>query len=102
MDKFKVTELNLYYDAFQALKKYQHCAAPSGRLPLFHWAFGLRQVTFFKTLNRMNDLVEGCRQWRAGCYWTARTFIGDMDVNLLRKAGGHGISKAQPFSHEYL
>ena len=60
---------------------------------------GCGKSTLLKTLNRMNDLVEGCRIRRQRSFWTARTFYGpDMDVNPeLRKRVGMVFQKPNPF-----
>ncbi len=56
----QVKNMDLYYGSFHALKNI-NIAIPRKRDHGVHRAFRLRQVYFLKTLNRMNDLVEGCR-----------------------------------------
>ena len=60
MDKFEVKDLNLYYGAFHALKGVS-MDIPEKEITAFIGPSGCGKSTFLKTLNRMNDLVEGCR-----------------------------------------
>ena len=61
MDKFKIENLDLYYGNFHALKninltiRAQRASRPLSGRP------AAARSTLLKTLNRMNDLVEGCR-----------------------------------------
>ena len=56
----EVTDLNLYYGSFQALK---HITAdlPKHQVTALIGPSGCGKSTFLKTLNRMNDLVPGVR-----------------------------------------
>ena len=60
MDKLTVEKLNLYYGTFQALKDID-MKIPEHEITAFIGPSGCGKSTFLKTLNRMNDLVEGCR-----------------------------------------
>ena len=60
MDKIKVENLDLYYGAFQALKKI-NITIPENEIAAFIGPSGCGKSTLLKTINRMNDLVEGCK-----------------------------------------
>ena len=60
MAKFNIQNLNLYYGAFQALKQVS-LSIPEREITAFIGPSGCGKSTLLKTLNRMNDLVEGCR-----------------------------------------
>ena len=55
-------------------------------------AVRLRQVTLLKTLNRMNDLVEGCKI-NGTVKLDDQDIYGKIDVNLLRKRVGMVFQK---------
>ena len=57
---------------------------------------GTGKSTFLKTLDRMNDLVEGCRITGKVLLDEADIY-GNMDVNLLRKRVGMVFQKPNPF-----
>ena len=59
-EKFKVKDLDLYYGNFQALKKINMNIEPN-KITAFIGPSGCGKSTFLKTLNRMNDLVEGVK-----------------------------------------
>lgn len=95
MDKFKVENLDLYYGQFKALKNI-NLAIPSHEITAFIGPSGCGKSTLLKSLNRMNDLVEGCRI-------TGKIMLGNediydkMDVNKLRKRVGMVFQKPNPF-----
>ena len=60
MDKFTIKDLDLYYGDFQALKKI-NMHIPEKKITAFIGPSGCGKSTLLKSLNRMNDLVEGCR-----------------------------------------
>ena len=57
---------------------------------------GCGKSTYLKTLNRMNDLVEGCKI-EGKVTLEGEDIYGDMDVNLLRKRVGMVFQKPNPF-----
>ena len=59
-DAFQINHLDLYYGDFHALKDI-NLALPSGEITAFIGPSGCGKSTLLKSLNRMNDLVEGCR-----------------------------------------
>ncbi len=95
MDKFKVENLNLYYDDFHALKGLD-LAIEANKITAFIGPSGCGKSTFLKTLNRMNDLVEGCKI-TGKVELDGENIYGDMDVNLLRKRVGMVFQKPNPF-----
>lgn len=95
MDKFKVENLDLYYGQFKALKNI-NLAIPSHEITAFIGPSGCGKSTLLKSLNRMNDLVEGCRI--TGKITLDNEDIYDnMDVNKLRKRVGMVFQKPNPF-----
>ena len=95
MDKFIVEDLNLWYGSFQALKKI-NLRVPAKSITALIGPSGCGKSTLLKTLNRMNDLVEGCRI--AGkVTLDGEDIFGKMDVNLLRKRVGMVFQKPNPF-----
>ena len=58
--KFSVKDLDLYYGKFHALKGID-MDIPSNEVTAFIGPSGCGKSTFLKSLNRMNDLVEGCK-----------------------------------------
>ena len=57
---------------------------------------GAGKSTLLKSLNRMNDLVEGCRI-EGDVLLDGEDIYGRMDVNLLRKRVGMVFQKPNPF-----
>ncbi len=95
MDKFTIKNLYLFYGDFQALKSI-HLALPANEITAFIGPSGCGKSTFLKSLNRMNDLVEGCRI-TGQVLLEQEDIYGDMDVNLLRKRVGMVFQKPNPF-----
>ena len=95
MDKFKVENLNLFYDEFHALKNI-NLAIEANKITAFIGPSGCGKSTFLKTLNRMNDLVEGCKV-TGKVELDGEDIYGDMDVNFLRKRVGMVFQKPNPF-----
>ena len=88
MDKITVENLNLYYGDFHALKNI-NLKIPANKITAFIGPSGCGKSTLMKSINRMNDLVEGCKI-------TGSIKLG-MDVNQLRKRVGMVFQKANPF-----
>ncbi len=95
MDKFTIDQLNLYYGDFQGLKDI-NLNLPSNEVTAFIGPSGCGKSTLLKTLNRMNDLVEGCRI-EGDVRLDGEDIYGDMDVNNLRKRVGMVFQKPNPF-----
>ena len=95
MDKLTVEKLDLYYGTFQALKGID-MKIPEHEITAFIGPSGCGKSTFLKTLNRMNDLVEGGRI--AGTVKLDNEDIyGGMDVSVLRKRVGMVFQSPNPF-----
>lgn len=95
MNKFTVENLNLHYGDFHALKNVS-LNIPANEITAFIGPSGCGKSTFLKTLNRMNDLVEGCKI-TGDIRLDEEDIYGDMDVNLLRKRVGMVFQKPNPF-----
>ena len=94
-DIIKANNLNLWYGTNHALKDI--CLnLPKKEITALIGPSGCGKSTFLKTLNRMNDLVEGCRI--EGLITLDDIDIyKDMDVNILRKRVGMVFQKPNPF-----
>ncbi|PWL53298.1 MAG: phosphate ABC transporter ATP-binding protein [Clostridiales bacterium] len=95
MEKLKIDNLNLMYGSFQALKNV-NLSIPSNEITAFIGPSGCGKSTLLKSLNRMNDLVEGCRI-TGGVYLDGEDIYHGMDVSLLRKRVGMVFQKPNPF-----
>ena len=95
MDKYTIEHLNLYYGNFHGLKDVS-LHLPANEVTAFIGPSGCGKSTLLKTLNRMNDLVEGCRI-DGKVLLDGEDVYGDMDVNLLRKRVGMVFQKPNPF-----
>ena len=95
-DKITIEDVNLHYGSFHALKDIT-LHIPEREITAFIGPSGCGKSTLLKSLNRMNDLVEGCKI-------TGRIALGGMDiyakstdVNDLRKRVGMVFQKPNPF-----
>lgn len=95
MDKFKVENLDLHYGQFKALKNI-NIDIPDHEITAFIGPSGCGKSTLLKSLNRMNDLVEGC-SIKGKVLLDNEDIYGKMDVNLLRKRVGMVFQKPNPF-----
>ena len=95
MNKFSISDMNLHYGSFHALKNVQLEIAPR-EITAFIGPSGCGKSTLLKSLNRMNDLVEGCRI-DGQVLLDGEDIYEDMDVNLLRKRVGMVFQKPNPF-----
>ena len=96
MNVFEINHLNLYYGSFQALKDVTMDVA-ARQITALIGPSGCGKSTLLKTLNRMNDLVEGCKITGEVKLWGEDIYAGAMDVNLLRKRVGMVFQKPNPF-----
>lgn len=96
MGKFSVRDLELYYGDFKALKGID-MDIPEHQISAFIGPSGCGKSTFLKTLNRMNDLVEGCKINGQVLLDGQDIYAKNMDVNLLRKKVGMVFQKPNPF-----
>ena len=95
MNKIEIRNVNLYYNDFHALKEISLNIA-ANEITAFIGPSGCGKSTLLKSLNRMNDLVEGCKI-SGKMLLDGEDIYGDMDVNLLRKRVGMVFQKPNPF-----
>lgn len=95
MIKFDIKNLDLYYNDFQALKNI-NLDIEAKNITAFIGPSGCGKSTLLKSLNRMNDLVEGC-SIKGQVLLDGKDIYGDMDINLLRKNVGMVFQKPNPF-----
>ncbi len=95
MDKFTIKNLNLYYGDFHALKDVD-LNIPDKKITAFIGPSGCGKSTLIKSLNRMNDLIAGCRI-TGEVKLDGEDIYGDMDVYSLRKRVGMVFQKPNPF-----
>lgn len=93
--KFQVGNMNLHYGTFHALKDIQ-MEIPTNEITAFIGPSGCGKSTFLKSLNRMNDLVEGCTI-TGSVKLDGEDIYGNIDVNLLRKRVGMVFQNPNPF-----
>ena len=97
--KIHVTNMNLHYGDFHALKNI-NIDIPENQICAMIGPSGCGKSTFLKSINRMNDLVEGCKidgQMQLRGENGFEDIYGDMDVNHLRKRVGMVFQQPNPF-----
>lgn len=97
--KIHVTNMNLHYGDFHALKNI-NIDIPENQICAMIGPSGCGKSTFLKSINRMNDLVEGCKidgQMQLRGENGFEDIYGDMDVNRLRKRVGMVFQQPNPF-----
>ena len=94
-DKMVVENLDLYYGNFQALKNI-NLRLPENEISAFIGPSGCGKSTLLKCLNRMNDLVEGCKI-DGKVTLDGQDIYQGMDVTLLRKRVGMVFQRPNPF-----
>lgn len=95
MEKFKINNINLWYENFQALKDI-NLNISANEITAFIGPSGCGKSTLLKSLNRMNDLIEGCRI-KGKILLDDEDIYGSIDVNMLRKRVGMVYQKPNPF-----
>ena len=93
--KITIDHMDLYYGDFHALKNI-HMNLSENEISAFIGPSGCGKSTLLKSINRMNDLVEGCKI-TGELRLDGEDIYGDMDVNLLRKRVGMVLQKPNPF-----
>ena len=88
--KYKIQDLNLHYGQFHALKDI-NLELPEKEITAFIGPSGCGKSTLLKTLNRMNDLVEGCK--------IDGTVLLDGEAAPPRR---HGVPEAESVPDEHL
>ncbi len=95
MGKIEIKNLDLYYNQFQALKNI-NMNIPDKEITAFIGPSGCGKSTLLKSINRMNDLVEGCKitgEIRVDDV----NILGNIDANQLRKKVGMVFQNPNPF-----
>lgn len=95
MDKYTIENLDLFYGDFKALKNI-NLNIREKEITAFIGPSGCGKSTLLKTLNRMNDLVEGCRI-TGSVRLDGEDIYGRIDINDLRKRVGMVFQKPNPF-----
>ena len=95
MNTISVKELDLWYGNNHALKNI-NIDIPEKEITALIGPSGCGKSTFLKVLNRMNDLVEGCRI-TGDIRLNGVDIYNDIDVNILRKKVGMVFQKPNPF-----
>ena len=95
MNKIMIKDLDLHYGDFRALKNV-NLEIEEGKITSFIGPSGCGKSTLLKTINRMNDLVEGCRI-TGNILLDGEDIYGNIDINNLRKRVGMVFQKPNPF-----
>ena len=95
MNKITIEHMDLWYGDFHALKDV-NLNLPANQITALIGPSGCGKSTLLKSLNRMNDLVEGCRI-TGSLKLDGEDIYGSMDLNLLRKRVGMVFQKPNPF-----
>lgn len=94
-NKFDIENVNLYYGNFHALKNI-NLTLEEKKITAFIGPSGCGKSTLLKSLNRMNDLVEGCKI-TGKIMLDGEDVYGGIDLNILRKRVGMVFQKPNPF-----
>ena len=94
--KICVRDLNLYYGSNHALKNI-NMDIPAGAVTAFIGPSGCGKSTFLKTLNRMNDLVEGVRISGQVLLDGEQIYGPNVDTTALRRRVGMVSQQPNPF-----
>jgi phosphate transport system ATP-binding protein len=94
--KYEIKDLNLYYGNFHGLKNI-NLSIPEKEITALIGPSGCGKSTLLKTLNRMNDLVEGCKITGLVALDGMDIYAKGVDVNNLRKRVGMVFQKPNPF-----
>ncbi|MDC0700523.1 phosphate ABC transporter ATP-binding protein PstB [Clostridium sp. D33t1_170424_F3] len=95
-NKITIEDLNLYYGDFHALKGVS-IEIPEHKVTAFIGPSGCGKSTCLKTLNRMNDLVDGCKITGKVLLDGEDIYDPRTDVTMLRRRAGMVFQKPNPF-----
>ncbi|NLP33545.1 MAG: phosphate ABC transporter ATP-binding protein [Oligella ureolytica] len=95
MDKIIIENLNLFYGDFCALKGI-NMTIRANEITAFIGPSGCGKTSLLKSINRMNDLIEGCII-NGRILLDGESIYRDVDINLLRKRVGMVFQKPNPF-----
>jgi len=94
-NKFSVKDLDLFYGSFQALH-HINIEIPAKKVTAFIGPSGCGKSTFLRTLNRMNDLIDGVKI-KGSVALDGKDIYSDIDVMKLRTRVGMVFQKPNPF-----
>src|SRR5262245_7463505 len=94
--KLSATEVDFYYDSFQALKKI-NLDIEAFKITALIGPSGCGKSTFLRCLNRMNDEIPGTRLTGSVTLETADIYAPRVDVAVLRKRVGMVFQRPNPF-----
>lgn len=95
MEKIRVDDMHLHYGDYHALRGVS-ISFSDREITALIGPSGCGKSTLLKSLNRMNDLVGGCRI-QGRILLDGQDIYDGMDVNLLRKRVGMVFQKPNPF-----
>ena len=95
MNKYTLRNVDLWYRDFQALKNIT-MDIEANCITAFIGPSGCGKSTLIRTLNRMNDIIEGCKI-TGDILLDGEDVYGDIDITLLRKRVGMVFQKPNPF-----
>jgi len=95
MNTFEVRNVNLFYSDFQALHNV-NLPVKKHEITALIGPSGCGKSTLIRSLNRMNDLIDGCRI-EGEILLNGIDIHKDIDVNVLRKRVGMVFQKPNPF-----
>ncbi len=96
MGKFDLSNVELWYNQFKALHNIS-MEIEANKITAFIGPSGCGKSTLLKCLNRMNDLIEGCRITGSLRLDGMDIYSSSTDVNALRKRVGMVFQKPNPF-----
>lgn len=94
--QIEVQDMNLYYGDFQALKKI-NMSMSKGEITALIGPSGCGKSTLLKSLNRMNDLIAGCKITGQILVGGVDIYQKEVDINILRRQVGMVFQKPNPF-----
>ena len=96
MNKFEVKNMDLYYGSFHALKNI-NINIPEKEITAFIGPSGCGKSTFLKSLNRMNDLVDGVKITGSVELDGENIYTPNVDTTVLRRRVGMVFQQPNPF-----
>ena len=93
--KLSIKDVNLFYGDFHALHGIS-MDIEENKITSFIGPSGCGKSTLLKSINRMNDLVEGCKI-TGEFLLDNKNIYKDIEINTLRKRVGMVFQKANPF-----
>ena len=100
MGKISIKNLDLYYGDFKALKDID-LEIEANKITAFIGPSGCGKSTLLKSINRMNDLVEGCRI-EGEILLDGEKYLYGNGCQSAQKKSGYGISKTESVPNEHI